>query len=65
MSDFLESWSRPWHALQRQLAASVVQHAAPSVPQSRIAERTEEDGSPWLLRVHWTWLRPESGATDP
>jgi hypothetical protein len=49
MSDFLETWSLPWHALQRRLAMSVGAEVAVQPP--RPAAVAGAHAGSWLMRA--------------
>jgi hypothetical protein len=55
MSDVLEPWSHPWHALQRTLAkisgADAVTHL-PIGGRSAVAGKRAADTASWLVRAH-------------
>jgi hypothetical protein len=54
MSDVLEPWSHPWHALQRTLATAFGADAAAYLPagnRSTGARRPAEDAGSWLVRA--------------
>lgn len=61
MSDALEPWSLPWHALQRTLARGFGAEAAACLPLGRrlpgAGSKAAEDPS-WLTRAQIAALRP-------
>jgi hypothetical protein len=54
MSDVLEPWSHPWHALQRTLATAFGSDAAAYLPaggRSTVAGKRAADTASWLVRA--------------
>ena len=53
MSNALEPWSHPWHALQRTLAKAFVADAVASLPFAgrSTAEIRAADAASWLVRA--------------
>ena len=55
MSDVLEPWSHPWHALQRTLAKVAGADAVAYLPaggRSAAAGKRATDTANWLVRAH-------------
>jgi hypothetical protein len=55
MSDVLEPWSHPWHALQRTLAKVSGADAVAYLPaggRSAAAGKRAADTASWLVRAH-------------
>jgi hypothetical protein len=53
MSEVLEPWSHPWHALQRTLATAFGSDAAslPAGDRASVAGKRAADAASWLVRA--------------